>query len=87
MPVSGLRRGRGKSSAQSTPILQPLDTPVSAPTSSILDVELLISESMSVTPDMGKLTLGRGRGKPRKQLVRPAMEDFPLDASEEEQKC
>ena len=44
------------------------------------------SDHSSVTPDMSKLCLGRGRGRPRKQLVKPTFEDFPLDASEEDQK-
>ena len=40
----------------------------------------------SVTPDMSKLTLGCSRGRPRKELVKPTYEDFPIEASEEEQK-
>ena len=40
----------------------------------------------SVTPDMSKLTLGCGRGRPHKQLVKPTFDDFPIEGSEQEQK-
>ena len=53
----------------------------------ISDVDSLSSENtyMSVTPDMQKLNLGRCRGWPRKELVEPNMDDYPVDATEEEQ--
>ena len=35
---------------------------------------------------MSKLSLGRGRGRPRKPVVKPTFEDFPVDGSLEEQK-
>ena len=52
------------------------------------DVESLSSENTntSVTPDMQKLSLGKPRGRPRKPLVGPNMDDFPYGASEEEQR-
>ena len=52
------------------------------------DVESISSENTnsSVTPDMQKLSLGKPRGRPRKQLVEPNMDDFPYGASEEEQR-
>ena len=52
------------------------------------DVDSLSSENtnMSVTPDMQKLNLGKRRGRLRKQLVEPNMDDFPFGASEEEQR-
>ena len=40
----------------------------------------------SVTPDMSKLTLGCGCGRPRKQLVKPTFDNFPIEGSEQEQK-
>ena len=40
----------------------------------------------SVTPDMSKLILGRGHGRPHKQLVKPTFDDFPIEGSEQEQK-
>ena len=49
------------------------------------DVESLSSENTSVTPDMQKLNIGKRRGRPRKELVQPNMDDFPYDASKEEQ--
>ena len=51
---------------------------------SISDVESL--SSTGTTPEMSKLSLGRGRGRPRKPVVKPTFEDFPVDGSLEEQK-
>ena len=54
----------------------------------ISDVDSLSSENTytSVTPDMQKLNLGRCRGRPRKELMEPNMDDYPVDATEEEQR-
>ena len=51
------------------------------------DVDSLSSENTnsSVTPDMLKLNLGKRRGRPRKELVEPTMDDFPFGPSKEEQ--
>ena len=54
--------------------------------SNILDVESLGSEANSVMPEMSKLNLGRSRGRPRKVVEKPNMDDFPFDGSQEEQK-
>ena len=61
------------------------ETPAT-PTSNIFDVESLVSEASSVTPEMSKLTLGRSRGRPRKAVEKPTMDDFPYDWTKEEQK-
>lgn len=54
--------------------------------SAISDVESLCSEASSVTPEMSKLSLGKSRGRPRKSVEKPNMDDFPFDRSKEEQK-
>ena len=51
---------------------------------SISDVESL--SSTGTTPEMSKLSLGRGRGRPRKPVVKPTFEDYPVDGTLEEQK-
>ena len=61
------------------------------PSVDVSDVETLSvcseqTSASSVTPDMTKLSLGHGQGRPRKELVKPSFDDFPIDASEEEQK-
>ena len=49
------------------------------------DVESLDSnDTTSVTPDFSRMKLGRGRGRPRKQLQQPTINDFPKDGTEEE---
>ena len=54
-------------------------------TSRLSDIESLDASSeasssvTSMTPDLAKLTPGRGQGRPRKEIVKPTMEDFPLD--------
>ena len=53
----------------------------------ISDVESLSSEATSVTPEMSKLNLGKRRGRPRKELVEPTMDDFPYGGTEAEQKA
>ena len=35
---------------------------------------------------MQSMTIGRGKGRPRKQLVEPSLEGYPADESEEEKK-
>ena len=54
----------------------------------VSDVETLSvsSDHSSVTPELGKLSLGRGRGRPRKELIKPNFDDFPIDGTDEEQK-
>ena len=66
-------------------------TPETPSNVEMLDVDSLsvLSEQASVssmTPDMSKLTLGRGCGRPCKQLVKPTFDDFPIEGSEQEQK-
>ena len=67
-------------------------TPSMPDTSSLSDIESLDASSeagssaTSMTPDLAKLNIGRGRGRPRKEIVKPTMEDFPLDRTEDEQK-
>ena len=60
-----------------------------APFVEILDIESISSEhtsGTSCTPDMSKLSIGRGRGRPHKQLVKPNYDDFPIEGTDEEQK-
>ena len=82
-PQSG--KGHGVGSIIVTP-----STPATPQQSSdrMSDVDSLSSENTntSVTPDMQKLNLGKRRGRPRKELVEPNMDDFPYGASEEEQR-
>ena len=59
------------------------------PNMDISDIDSICSEQTSgtsVTPDMSNLTLGHGRGRPRKELVKPTFDDFPIDGTEAEQK-
>ena len=44
------------------------------------------SSQSSLTPGMESMSLGRGRGRPRKQLVEPSYDGYPVDGSEEEKK-
>ena len=62
-------------------------TPVTPQHDRLSDVDSLSSENMnsSVTPDIQKLNLGKRRGRPRKELVKPTMDNFPFGASKEEQ--
>ena len=67
-------------------------TPSMPDTSRLSDIESLDASSeagssaTSMTPDLAKLNIGRGQGRPRKEIVKPTMEDFPLDGTEDEQK-
>ena len=54
--------------------------------SNISDVESLGSKASSITPEMSKLSLGKSRGRPRKVIEKPSMDDFPFEGSQEEQK-
>ena len=77
----------------STPTLQKRESsalsPVSitTPSSGVLsDVESIASgdTSTSVTPDFSKMSLGRGRGRPRKPVKAPQTNDYPVGGSKEE---
>lgn len=63
-------------------------TPATTP-GSISDIESLSMSSgqtgSSMTPEMSKLSLGKTRGRPRKTPSKPTLDDFPHDASKEEQ--
>ena len=43
-----------------------------------------VSSHSSLTPTMQKIALGRGRGRPRKQLTEPTYEGYPADGTKEE---
>ena len=79
-PKSSSRKSRENS------ILMTPETPETpaTPTSNISNVESLVSEASSVTPEMSKLTLGRSRGRPRKAIEKPTMDDFPYDGTKAE---
>ena len=53
--------------------------------SKMSDVESLDSNNTaSVTPDFSRLKLGRSRGRLRKELIQPNMDDFPKDGTDAE---
>ena len=55
------------------------------PDTNISDVDSLSSEATSsLTPDMSSMNIGKKRGRPRKKLEVPTMDDFPFNASQEE---
>ena len=58
-------------------------TPSTPASSRMSDVES-IGSNTSATPDMAGMSLGRGRGRPRKIQQPPNMEDFPVDGTDEE---
>ena len=77
----------------STPTLQKCDSSALSPVSMtipssgvISDVESIASvdTSTSVTPDFSKMSLGRGRGRPRKPVQAPKTDDYPVGATQEE---
>ena len=76
------RSGKNVPDTPSTPQI-PL-TPLT-PDTNIPDVDSLSSEAASsLTPDMSSMNIGKKRGRPRKKLEVPTMDDFPLNASQEE---
>ena len=91
MDFSTLRSGAHKTRLKIGTPLTPA-TPSTPDTARISDIESLDASSEAgssvslMTPDLARLNLGRGRGRPRKEMTKPTMEDFPLDGSEEEQK-
>ena len=38
----------------------------------------------SLTPSLQSMSIGRGKGRPRKQLVAPTLDGFPIDSTEDE---
>ena len=66
--------------------MTPLTPSTPGACSKISDVESLdsVETSSTITPEFSKLKLGKGRGRPRKQLVQPTIDDFPNDGTEEE---
>ena len=78
---TGRRTRKAKNMTPQTP--QTPETPQSS-SDRISDVESLSSNDTSCTPQMDKLSLGKGRGRPRKELKAPTMDDFPYDGTEEE---
>ena len=70
-----------KASAAGSP-----NTPASIVEVSDIETLSVSSDHSSVTPELGKLSLGRGHGRPRKELIKPTFEDFPIDGTDEEQK-
>ena len=67
------------------------DTPSSVPQTpdtpqTISDIELLCSEVTSLTPDMTSMNIGKKRGRPRKEVEVPKMDDFPVTGTDEEKR-
>ena len=58
-------------------------TPSTPASSRMSDVES-IGSNTSATPDMAGMSLGPGRGRPRKIQQPPNMDDFPVDGTDEE---
>ena len=73
-----------KGHSQSVLSPQDLNSPGSVGDSYISDVDTLSVSSTGTTPDFSKMSLGRGRGRPRKNLVVPTTDDFPYDGTPEE---
>ena len=63
---------------------QDLNSPRSVSDNYISDVDTLSVSSTGTTPEFSKMSLGRGRGRSRKNLVVPSTDDFPYDGSQEE---
>ena len=63
---------------------QDLNSPGSVGDNYISDVDTLSVSSTGTTPEFSKMSLGRGRGRPRKNLVVPSTDDFPYDGTLEE---
>ena len=54
------------------------------PGQNMSDVESLSSETNRLTPNMSSMNLGKKRGRPKKKLEVPSMDDYPYDRSREE---
>ena len=63
---------------------QDLNSPRSVSDNYISDVDTLSVSSTGTTPEFPKMSLGRGRGRPRKNLVVPSTDNFPYDGTQEE---
>ena len=63
---------------------QDLNSPRSVSDSYISDMDTLSVSSTGTTPEFSKMSLGRGRGRTRKNLVMPTTDDFPYNGSQEE---
>ena len=63
---------------------QDLNSPGSVGDNYISDVDTLSVSSTGTTPEFSKMSLGRGRGRPRKNLVVPSTDDFAYDGTPEE---
>ena len=61
-----------------------LNSPRSVSDSYISGVDTLSVSSTDTTPEFSKMSLGRGRGRPRKNLVVPTTDDFRYDGTQEE---
>ena len=67
--------------------MPPMTPSTPGASSKMSDVESLDSVeigSTTVTPDFSRMKLGRGRGRLRKTLVHPMVDDFPQDGTDEE---
>ena len=82
MPIQTPRTTRIRGSLPPTPLTP--QTP-QTPQENLSDIESGSSVSTSsLTPDFSSLNTGKKRGRPRKQLEVPTMEDFPVDGNPEE---
>ena len=57
------------------------------PSSTISDVDSMSSVdtgTSNVTPKMAKMSIGRGRGRPRKPIECPTVHDYPVGGTQEE---
>ena len=75
------------SGQQSGMVMTPLTPSTPGTSSKLSDVESLDSvdtSSTTVTPDFSRMKLERGRGRPRKKLVTPTIDDFPNEGTDEE---
>ena len=81
LDFSTLRSGAHKTRSKIGTPLTPA-TSFTPDTARISDIESLDASSeagssvSSMTPDLARLNLGRGRGRPRKEITKPTMEDF-----------
>ena len=63
---------------------QDLNSPRLVGDSYISDVDTLSVSSTGTMPEFSKMSLGRGRGRTRKNLVMPTTDNFPYNGSQEE---